>query len=80
MQPVEFMLVRPVTAPPVQSETRQRVVSPCAGVCILHTETKFCLGCYRTVGEIAGWQAMSADKQHALMAKLAQRRAADRGA
>jgi uncharacterized protein len=55
------------------------MVSPCAGVCILHTETKFCLGCYRTVDEIAGWQAMSADEQHDLTAELAQRRAADRG-
>ncbi|NQV60788.1 MAG: DUF1289 domain-containing protein [Alphaproteobacteria bacterium] len=69
-----------MTAPSEPSKTRQRVVSPCAGVCILHTETKFCLGCYRTVGEIAGWQAMSADQQHALMAELAQRRIADRGA
>jgi len=55
------------------------VVSPCAGVCILHTETKFCLGCYRTIDEIAGWQRMSADRQHAVMAELTQRRTADRG-
>ncbi len=70
---------RPVTSSSDRPETLQRVVSPCAGVCILHTETKFCLGCYRTIGEIAGWQDMSADKQHAVMAELAQRRAADRG-
>ncbi len=68
-----------MTAPPDRSETRRRVVSPCAGVCILHTGTKFCLGCYRTIGEIAGWQDMSAERQHAVMAELAQRRAADRG-
>ena len=57
---------------------RKRLVSPCAGVCILHTETKFCLGCYRTINEIAQWQDMSVDDQHRVMAELAQRRAADR--
>jgi len=68
-----------VAAPSERPDTRQRVVSPCAGVCILHTETKLCLGCYRTVAEIAGWQEMSTERQHAVMAELAQRRAADRG-
>ena len=67
-----------MAAPTKRPETRQRVVSPCAGVCILHAETKFCLGCYRTIDEIAGWQQMSADRQHAVMAELTQRRAADR--
>jgi len=58
-------------------KTRQRLVSPCAGVCILHTETKLCLGCYRTITEIAHWQDMSAEDQHQVMAKLKERKAAD---
>jgi predicted Fe-S protein YdhL (DUF1289 family) len=53
------------------------MISPCAGVCILHTETKLCLGCYRTIEEIAGWQEMSAPDQHRTMAEIAQRRTAD---
>ena len=61
------------------TETLQRVVSPCAGVCILHTESQFCLGCYRTIDEIAGWQDMSAAEQHQIMSELARRRTADRG-
>ncbi|MDA1100502.1 MAG: DUF1289 domain-containing protein [Proteobacteria bacterium] len=68
-----------MTASSDRPETRQRVVSPCAGVCVLHTESKLCLGCYRTMDEIAGWQDMSADRQHAVMTVLARRRAADRG-
>ena len=56
---------------------KQRLISPCAGVCILHTETKLCLGCYRNIAEIAHWQDMSADDQHRVMAELAGRRAAD---
>ena len=58
-------------------ENRQRLVSPCAGVCILHTKTKLCLGCYRTITEIAHWQDMNADDQHRVMAELVVRRAAD---
>ena len=59
---------------------RQRLVSPCAGVCILHTETKLCLGCYRTISAIPHWQDMSADDQHRVMAELTDRKAADRPA
>lgn len=68
-----------MTAPTEGPESKQRVVSPCAGVCILHTDTKFCLGCYRSMDEIARWQNMSAEQQHAVMAELTQRRVADRG-
>lgn len=62
------------------SKYRQRLVSPCAGVCILHTETKLCLGCYRTISEISHWQDMGADDQHRVMAELKHRKAADRPA
>ncbi|MDE0941161.1 MAG: DUF1289 domain-containing protein [Alphaproteobacteria bacterium] len=58
-------------------DINRRMISPCAGVCILHTETKLCLGCYRTIEEIAGWQEMSAPDQHRTMAEIAQRRTAD---
>ena len=56
---------------------RKKLISPCAGVCILNTETKFCLGCYRTINEIARWQDMSADDQHLVMIELAKRRLDD---
>ncbi|MBT3372852.1 MAG: DUF1289 domain-containing protein [Rhodospirillaceae bacterium] len=69
-----------MTTPSESGESLRKVVSPCAGVCILHTETKLCLGCYRTIAEISHWQAMSAAEQHGVMAEIAVRRAADRGA
>ena len=56
---------------------RKKLISPCAGVCILNTETKFCLGCYRTINEITRWQDMSADDQHLVMTELAKRRVAE---
>jgi uncharacterized protein len=68
-----------VAAPLEPGKRKRRLVSPCAGVCILHTETKLCLGCYRTVTEIANWQVMGTDEQHRIMAAIADRRAADRG-
>lgn len=57
----------------------KRLVSPCAGVCVLHSKTKFCLGCYRTINEIARWQDMSVDDQYRVMAKIDARRADERG-
>ena len=62
-----------------QAIVRKKLVSPCAGVCILNTQTKFCLGCYRTINEIARWQDMSADDQHSVMTELIKRRVADQG-
>ncbi|MDP6875248.1 MAG: DUF1289 domain-containing protein [Alphaproteobacteria bacterium] len=68
-----------MTAPSEPDGKLQRVVSPCAGVCILHTETKLCLGCYRTIEEVAHWQTMSVAEQHRVMGEIAERRRADRG-
>ncbi len=68
-----------VTATSKTSETLRRVVSPCAGVCVLQTETKLCLGCYRSIDEISHWQDMSAAEQHGVMAEIAERRAKDQG-
>jgi predicted Fe-S protein YdhL (DUF1289 family) len=45
-------------------------------VCILDPATGFCRGCWRTIGEIAGWLDMSDDGKRAVLAALPQRRAA----
>jgi predicted Fe-S protein YdhL (DUF1289 family) len=35
--------------------TPENVPSPCVSVCVMHTKTGFCQGCWRTISEIAGW-------------------------
>jgi len=33
----------------------EEVPSPCVKICVLDTETGYCLGCYRTSDEIEMW-------------------------
>jgi predicted Fe-S protein YdhL (DUF1289 family) len=47
--------------------------SPCTGICRIDTLTGWCLGCRRTLSEIADWPMLSAQEKHALLARLAGR-------
>lgn len=58
----------PPPAPP------RPVVTPCVKVCIVDAESSLCLGCYRTLMEIAGWSRIPEDERLALMADLPARR------
>jgi predicted Fe-S protein YdhL (DUF1289 family) len=51
-------------------------LSPCIAVCIMDPRTGWCRGCYRTIGEIAGWLNMSEGERHRVVAALAARREA----
>jgi hypothetical protein len=50
--------------------------SPCIGICTLD-EHERCIGCLRTIGEIAAWSRLSGEGKRALLAELAARRAAE---
>lgn len=49
------------------------IESPCILVCTIDAETGFCLGCARTLDEIARWSSMSAEERMAVWALLADR-------
>jgi predicted Fe-S protein YdhL (DUF1289 family) len=49
--------------------------TPCINVCLLDEETGLCLGCGRSIGEIAGWAAMSDAERRAVMRALPARKA-----
>ncbi|HEX4523564.1 MAG TPA: DUF1289 domain-containing protein [Casimicrobiaceae bacterium] len=51
------------------------VASPCTSVCTIDAETGLCVGCYRTLDEIAGWIDLSAEQKRTLLATLLVRRA-----
>jgi predicted Fe-S protein YdhL (DUF1289 family) len=51
-------------------------LSPCIAVCILDPRTGWCKGCYRTIGEIAGWLEMSEGERRRVAAALPARREA----
>ncbi len=47
--------------------------SPCVNICLLDTETGTCIGCGRTIQEIAGWAAMSEQERRAITRELPAR-------
>jgi uncharacterized protein len=48
--------------------------TPCVQVCAVDGESGLCLGCYRTLPEIAGWAKLSEAERESLMAELPSRR------
>ena len=52
------------------------IESPCTKVCTLDPLSGLCLGCGRTIDEIALWSAMSEAERARIMAELPKRRAA----
>lgn len=55
---------------------REEVDSPCVQVCIVHPETRLCLGCARSIDEIASWSRMKHEDRQRIMAELPRRNAA----
>ncbi len=52
---------------------RPEIESPCVRVCVVHPAERICVGCYRTVDEIAGWSRMSPEDRRRIMAELPAR-------
>ena len=53
------------------------VESPCINVCRMDPATGLCVGCLRTIDEIAGWAKASDAERRAVLVRLGQRRAAE---
>jgi predicted Fe-S protein YdhL (DUF1289 family) len=49
------------------------VETPCVNICLLDPATGACLGCGRTLAEIASWASMSDAERRAVMAALPAR-------
>ena len=52
------------------------IESPCVKICTLDAQTGLCLGCGRTVDEIANWIDMSVAERAGVIAELPWRLAA----
>jgi predicted Fe-S protein YdhL (DUF1289 family) len=50
------------------------IASPCIQVCVVDGESGLCLGCYRTLAEVAGWGRFDDEARRRLMAELPDRR------
>ena len=47
--------------------------TPCVNVCLLDSEIGLCVGCGRTIDEIANWASMTDGERRAIMASLLAR-------
>lgn len=50
------------------------IVTPCVKVCVVDGESGLCLGCLRTLEEVASWANLSDAERDAIMAALPGRK------
>jgi hypothetical protein len=56
-------------------EPRPPIATPCIKICVIDGESGLCLGCQRTLPEVASWSRLTDAERAAIMAGLAERRA-----
>lgn len=52
------------------------VASPCTSVCRMDSDGVYCVGCFRTLDEIAGWSAFDDERRQQIWDELRRRKAA----
>ena len=52
---------------------RDEVESPGVKLCVVHPEERLCVGCFRTIEEIATWSRLTPAERRAIMADLPER-------
>jgi predicted Fe-S protein YdhL (DUF1289 family) len=50
------------------------IATPCIKLCIVDGESGLCMGCFRSLPEVARWGGMSDEERREIMAGLAGRR------
>jgi uncharacterized protein len=53
--------------------TSEAVSTPCIKVCAVSGATGVCIGCGRTLAEIAAWGGLTEDERKAIMTELPKR-------
>lgn len=56
------------------NETVPSIATPCVKVCVVDGESGLCLGCQRTLKEVASWTRLTDVERAAIMAALPSRR------
>ena len=59
----------------MNANPRPGVASPCVNVCRMDETSGWCLGCRRTLEEIAQWSVMDDESKRAVWGQLRRRRA-----
>jgi predicted Fe-S protein YdhL (DUF1289 family) len=64
----------PLSDGPPPNGPPRAIATPCIKVCVVDGESGLCMGCYRQLSEVAGWQRLSDDDRARIMAELPGRR------
>jgi len=56
-------------------EPRPTIATPCVKVCLIDGESGLCMGCQRTLVEVAAWSRFSDAERAEIMFALPERRA-----
>lgn len=67
LEPMTIEATTPEARPP------RPIATPCVKVCAVDGVSGYCLGCRRTLPEIAGWARLSDEERAAIMAALPDR-------
>jgi predicted Fe-S protein YdhL (DUF1289 family) len=54
-------------------ESPRNIESPCIKVCVVDPASALCVGCGRTLAEIAGWISFAPAERRRIMAELPRR-------
>lgn len=52
---------------------REEIQSPCVKLCVVHPEARICVGCFRSIDEIASWSRLTPAERSTIMADLPTR-------
>ena len=61
--------------PMAQPSPPRAIATPCVKVCFVDADSGLCLGCHRTMEEVARWMGFSDAERAEIMARLPARRA-----
>ena len=61
-------------AAPAAPESQTPVPSPCNSVCRMDSAGAYCVGCFRTLDEIAGWTGFDDARRRLVWEELRRRR------
>ena len=54
--------------------SRREAQSPCIKICVIHPEERLCVGCYRSIEEIAHWSQLSVAARQEVLDDLPNRK------
>lgn len=58
---------------------RAEIESPCQKICIVHPESRLCIGCLRSIDEIRDWSGLTTEGRAQILAELPDRAALVKG-